>query len=57
MDEQKLNSFVRPTVTIFFTLLFCYLCVVGKISDDAALATITMTLTWWFKARDEQKKS
>lgn len=56
MLNEKLNSAVRPFITILFALTFCFLTITGIISGDVFVGTVTMILTWWFKSRDESRK-
>jgi hypothetical protein len=53
---ETVDSYVRPFVTIAFTLVFCYLAIIGKIGPDVFVPTVTMVLIYWFKSRDEAKK-
>lgn len=56
MDPESLNGYVRPAVTIAFTACFCYLAVMGTITPDVFVPTVTMVLIYWFKSRDDAKK-
>jgi len=56
MDAETLNGYVRPAVTIAFTGVFCYLAVIGTITPDVFVPTVTMVLIYWFKSRDELKQ-
>jgi hypothetical protein len=54
--SETIDSYVRPFVTVAFTLVFCYLAIMGTISADVFVPTVTMVLIYWFKSRDEAKK-
>jgi hypothetical protein len=56
MESEQLNGYVRPAVTIAFTGTFCYLSIIGTITPDVFVPTVTMVLIYWFKSRDEQKQ-
>lgn len=56
-EFAKINSLVRPFITIVFTLTFCYLALTGDIGSETFVGTAAAIITWWFKSRDEQRKT
>jgi hypothetical protein len=55
--NEIVDAYVRPFVTVSLTLVFCYLAVMGDITADVFVPTVTMVLIYWFKSRDDEKKS
>lgn len=57
LESDGLSGLVRPIITLALTGVFSYLAVVGTIAADVFVPTVTMVLIYWFKSRDEAKKS
>lgn len=53
--DAFLRSPVRPLVTLMFGVTFCWLTYVKIIPVEAFIATATMVLQWWFRARDDKE--
>ena len=56
MDVESVNGYVRPLVTLAFTSCFCYLAIMGTITPDVFVPTVTMVIGFWFRARDDAKE-
>jgi len=54
---EKINTYVRPIITVALTAAFIYGFIVAAITADVFVPIASMVITWWFKSRDEQKKS
>ena len=55
--NEIVSSYVRPAITVAFTGAFIYGFMVDVIGSDVFTSTATMVIVYWFKARDEEKKS
>lgn len=55
--SENLSDYVRPIITLSLTAVFCWGFVVGMITAEVFVPTAVSILTWWFKSRDEEKKS
>lgn len=55
--NESLNDWVRPIITLSLTAVFCYGFVVNMITAEVFVPTAVSILTWWFKSRDEEKKT
>jgi hypothetical protein len=56
-DSETVNGFVRPALAVAFGAAFIYLTIVGQISAEAFLGVASMIFVWYFKSRDEVKKT
>ena len=58
MDPEKVNAFVRPLALLTVLITVCILTYLGKIDPEKSfLPLATMIVVWWFRSRDEAKKS
>lgn len=57
MFNESLNDWVRPIITLSLTAVFCYGFLASMITADVFVPTAVSILTWWFKSRDEEKKT
>lgn len=57
MNAESINEMVRPAITLSLTAVFCYGFLAGMITADVFVPTAVSILTWWFKSREEEKKS
>lgn len=54
-NESPLSAHVRPAIAIWFSLAVVVLAFMGHISSDAILALAGAAITWYFKAREEER--
>jgi hypothetical protein len=47
---------VKSIVTIFFSAVFCFLSVTGKISAEQFLTVFTVVISFYFGTQTEKKK-
>lgn len=55
--NESLNDWVRPIITLSLTAVFCYGFLAEMITAEVFVPTAVSILTWWFKSRDEEKKT
>lgn len=56
MNEQKFSGYVRPVVTLAFTMAFCLGFWFKMIGADVFVSTATMVIVYWFKSREDKKQ-
>lgn len=49
-------AWVRPFITLVAVLGLTVGFFVGKVTADAYVPLMAMTISWWFRARDESKR-
>ena len=58
MKERLSNLLtVKSIVTIFATLVFCYMSIIGIISSEQFMTVFTMIISFYFCTQNEKKKN
>lgn len=53
---ETINAYIRPAVTVLFTIVFCYGFLAEKIGADVFTGIATAVIVFWFRSRDEDKR-
>ena len=47
---------VKTIITIFITVIFCYMSVIGVIAPELFMTVFSMIITFYFSSQQEKKK-